>query len=105
MTEEQVHPTVQRDPEAGASALRLLIVDDDPLGRSLMEIMLSPFGYRIDFACDGQEALQAIKAQRHDLVFMDLILPDMSGMDVLRTLRNDAKVKVDNTVPKKEESS
>ena len=88
MTDEQVHRTIQSDPVAGASALRLLVVDDDPLGRSLMEIMLSPFGYRIEYACDGQEALQAIQSQRHDLVFMDLVLPDMNGMDVSRQVRD-----------------
>ena len=53
-----------------------------------MEIMLSPYGYRIEYACDGQEALQAIKSQRHDLVFMDLVLPDMNGMDVSRQVRD-----------------
>ncbi|HEX8991568.1 MAG TPA: response regulator [Anaerolineales bacterium] len=87
MTEEEVHDTGQSDTDAGAGALRLLIVDDDPLGRSLMKIMLAPYGYEIESACDGQEALQAIKSQRFDLVFMDLVLPDMNGMDVSRQVR------------------
>ncbi len=88
MTEEQVDRTVQSDPVAGERALRLLVVDDDPLGRSLMEIMLSPYGYQIEYACDGQEALQAIDAQHYDLVFMDLVLPDINGMDVSRQVRD-----------------
>lgn len=67
--------------------LQLLVVDDDVLGRSMMEILLSPEGYRLDFACDGAEALQAIKSRSYDLVFMDLVLPDMNGRDVCREVR------------------
>ncbi len=79
--------------EANSSAaqfgrsLRLLVVDDDELGRSMMDIMLSPHGYQLDFACDGSEALQAIKTGSYDLVFMDLVLPDMDGRDVCRQVR------------------
>jgi CheY-like chemotaxis protein/HPt (histidine-containing phosphotransfer) domain-containing protein len=87
VTEEQVHVTGQSNADAGVGALRLLVVDDDPLGRSMMEIMLAPHGYRIEFACDGQEALKAIESQHYDLVFMDLVLPDMNGMDVSRHVR------------------
>src|SRR5512141_982737 len=57
------------------------------MGRSVMQIMLSPQGYQLDFACDGAEALQAIKSQPYDLVFMDLVLPDMNGRDVCREVR------------------
>ncbi len=73
--------------EAGQSPLRVLIVDDDPLGRNMMGIMLAPLGYRLDFACDGSEALQAIETRSYAIVFMDLILPDMNGMDVSRQVR------------------
>ncbi len=67
--------------------LRILVVDDDALGRSLMDVMLSPHGYELDFASDGKEALEAIKTQSYDLVFMDLVLPDMNGRDVCRKVR------------------
>lgn len=67
--------------------LRLLIVDDDPLSRSMMDLMLAPHGYELGFACDGTEAVQAIKSGRYDMVFMDLILPDMNGRDVCREIR------------------
>lgn len=67
--------------------LRILVVDDDALGRSLMDVMLSPHGYELNFACDGKEALEAIRTQSYDLVFMDLVLPDMNGRDVCRKVR------------------
>lgn len=81
--------SVTSDPGTGQSAqpLRLLVVDDDALGRSMMEIMLAAQGFQLDFACDGAEALQAIKSQAYDLVFMDLVLPDMNGRDVCREVR------------------
>ena len=66
---------------------RLLIVDDDPLSRSMMDLMLAPHGYQLGFACDGAEALQAVESGQYDLVFMDLVLPDMNGRDVCRAIR------------------
>ena len=67
--------------------LRFLIVDDDDLNRNMMELMLAPQGFELEFACDGAEALDAIKSHAYDLVFMDLVLPDMSGRDVTRLVR------------------
>lgn len=81
-------PTASQSNTARAGRpLRVLIVDDDPLGRSIMEVMLSPHGYQLDFACDGKEALEAIETRPYDLVFMDLVLPDMNGRDVCRQVR------------------
>ena len=52
-----------------------------------MEVMLAPRGYELDFACDGREALAAIETRPYDLVFMDLVLPDINGRDVCRQVR------------------
>jgi two-component system, sensor histidine kinase and response regulator len=67
--------------------LRLLIVDDDPMNQNIMELMLSPLGYTLEYACDGAEALEAIKTKPYHLVFMDLMLPDINGTDVCRQVR------------------
>ncbi len=74
------------DP-AALGRLRLLVVDDDPLNQNIMELMLLPLGYELEYACDGAEALEAIKTKPYDLVFMDLMLPDMSGREVCRQVR------------------
>jgi two-component system sensor histidine kinase/response regulator len=71
----------------GNGHLRLLVVDDDPLNQNIMELMLAPLGYKLEYACDGAEALEAIKTKPYDLVFMDLMLPDLSGRDVCRQVR------------------
>jgi CheY-like chemotaxis protein len=52
-----------------------------------MELMLSPLGYTLEYACDGAEALEAIKTKPYHLVFMDLMLPDINGTDVCRQVR------------------
>ncbi|MGE5251682.1 MAG: response regulator [Bacteroidota bacterium] len=66
---------------------RILVVDDDDLNRSMMRLLLAQQGYVIEFAANGSEALQAIKSQKYDLVFMDIVLPDMNGRDVCRQVR------------------
>lgn len=88
MTNQEIVPAqAGKDLTGTGKVLRLLIVDDDPLSRSMMDLMLAPHGYKIDFACDGAEAIQAIQSGAYDLVFMDLILPDMNGRDVCREIR------------------
>ncbi len=83
--------TDRRQMNSGANPpvrpLRFLVVDDDALSRNMMDLMLSPHGYEIEFACDGAEALEAMQSRPYDLVFMDLVLPDMSGIDVTRQVR------------------
>lgn len=67
--------------------VRLLVVDDDNLSRSMMQILLTQQGYSVDFAANGSEALEAVKTREYDLVFMDLVLPDMNGRDLCRQVR------------------
>lgn len=66
----------------------ILVVDDDALNRSMIQIMLSQQGYGADYATNGAEALQSVEARRYDLIFMDLMLPDMNGRDVARRIRD-----------------
>jgi CheY-like chemotaxis protein/HPt (histidine-containing phosphotransfer) domain-containing protein len=67
--------------------LCLLIVDDDQLNQTMMRLMLAPEGYSLEFASSGSEALEAIETRRIDLVFLDLILPDINGRDVAKQVR------------------
>ncbi|HEY0441885.1 MAG TPA: response regulator transcription factor [Xanthobacteraceae bacterium] len=69
-----------------AAPLRVLIVDDEPPIRKLLRMGLNTQGYETIDAANGKDALEAIK-QRLDLVILDLGLPDMSGHDLLRTIR------------------
>jgi CheY-like chemotaxis protein len=63
---------------------RVLIVDDDSSIRSLLVAILRLRGYRMLEARNGREALAAMRTGNTDLVIMDLVMPELSGWDVLR---------------------
>ncbi len=66
--------------------LRVLIVDDEPPIRKLLRMGLGTQGYEVIDAPNGKTALEAM-ANRPDLIILDLGLPDMQGMDLLRRMR------------------
>jgi two-component system KDP operon response regulator KdpE len=67
--------------------MKVLLVDDDTTLRRTLGIGLRADGHEVLFAADGRTALQALREDRPDLVVLDLGLPDLSGIEVLRTLR------------------
>lgn len=62
---------------------RVLIADDDPAIRRMLAVTLGKQGYDTADACDGQEALDAMQAGHVDLVLLDLMMPKMTGWQVL----------------------
>jgi DNA-binding response OmpR family regulator len=68
---------------------RLLIVEDDPTLRQALAFNLSREGYDVATAANGEAALQSARNERLDLVLLDVMLPGMSGVEVLRVLRRD----------------
>src|SRR6185369_1580545 len=65
----------------------LLLVDDDSSSRALLRHYLQPHGFDITDAASGAEALAVLEGQRFDLVLLDVEMPEMGGLDVLRALR------------------
>ena len=71
------------------SGARVLVVDDDAASRRLVEVRLRALECQVAMAADGHEALAAIKQQTPALVLLDLQMPRMGGMDLLRKLKEE----------------
>ena len=82
----QLRERVASHQPAGKS---ILIVDDDPNIRSLLQQEFLEAGYHVRLAADGREALQRIREQRPGLVVLDVMMPEMNGFDVAAVLKND----------------
>ncbi len=65
----------------------ILIADDDPQLVRLIALTLLLEGYEVLVASDGQQALEQIKAQKPDLVLLDVMMPKMDGFTVFRRVR------------------
>ncbi len=72
----------------GANAVpRILIVEDEPAVRFSLRVASEREGWQTVEATTGEQALAAVRRQRPDLVLLDIMLPDMSGLDVCRQIR------------------
>lgn len=69
---------------------RILVVDDEPDITALVAYHLARSGYRVSTASSGSDALKAVANERPDLIVLDLMLPGLSGFDVLQELRRRA---------------
>jgi len=65
----------------------LLVVDDNEMNRDMLARRLKKQGYMVSLAKDGHEALEKLKAERFDLILLDVMMPEISGLDVLKTAR------------------
>lgn len=68
--------------------MRILIVDDDPRIVRALEITLAAHGYEVSSAGDGHRAIEGAASARPDLIVLDLGLPGISGVDVIRSVRS-----------------
>ena len=71
-----------------AERARVLVVDDDPLTLGAVVDMLKPDGYRLEEARSGRQALAQMARFKPDCVILDYAMPGMSGLEVLRALRD-----------------
>lgn len=68
--------------------LRVLLVDDSRFLRTACERALLKAGYQVEIAVDGEEALTLAAQTNYDLIILDMLLPKLSGVEVLRRLRS-----------------
>jgi DNA-binding response OmpR family regulator len=80
-------------PDAPARPPRILIADDNPQGVELLEAYLGDGDYEIRTAADGEETLTQVRQWQPDLILLDIMMPKISGFEVCKRLRRDAKTK------------
>jgi CheY-like chemotaxis protein len=67
---------------------RILVVEDDLFLRELYTDILSGEGYRVDSATDGEAALEKMKVGGYDLILLDIIMPKIDGLSVMKQIKN-----------------
>ena len=72
---------------------RIVLAEDEPQIAKLVEFKLKKEGYLVTWKEDGEEALKAIKADKPDLILLDIMMPVMDGYEVLRHIREDENLK------------
>jgi CheY-like chemotaxis protein len=69
--------------------MKLLLIDDSTVNNILIQSILEENGYDVRTALNGKEALKEIKKNPPDLIFLDLMMPEISGFELLEKFRHD----------------
>jgi len=77
-----------------SATITVLVVDDEPILRETISFNLKRAGYQVAFAADGEEALETARSVRPDVIVLDIMLPKLDGLQVLRTLREESNVPI-----------
>jgi DNA-binding NtrC family response regulator len=87
LMEEPVGPPFMGSPAPGP--IPVLLVDDEALTREFYGDLLTQHGFHVHTASSGQEALQAARSHPVEIVILDIVMPGMSGLEVLQRLRDE----------------
>ena len=73
----------------GVAPARVLVVDDTALNRDLLTRRVEKLGHQVRTAENGRQALELVRAERFDVVLLDLMMPELGGDEVLRIMKDD----------------
>ncbi len=76
------------------SRATILVVDDEDINVMLIRSILEANGYGVEEAYSGRECIAKVKAAQPALILLDILMPEMSGVEVCRTLRKELKVDI-----------
>ncbi|MCF7970630.1 MAG: response regulator [Methylococcaceae bacterium] len=71
----------------------ILVVDDMPIERENISLILNTAGYYVETAASGKDGLKALETYQPDLIFMDIVMPEMDGFNACRQITNNDKTK------------
>jgi len=74
-------------PKAGRDEVRVLVVDDEPANLDALQLLLEKAGFIVLKAPGGKQGIAAARSKRPDLILLDLLMPDVTGFDVVEALR------------------
>ncbi|HUR50255.1 MAG TPA: response regulator [Acidimicrobiales bacterium] len=72
--------------------MKIVVVEDDPVVRELIEFKLSSAGHEVLLEADGEAGLNTVKTARPDLVILDWMMPKLTGLEVCEAIRADAEI-------------
>ena len=72
---------------------KILLIEDDAYVRDLYQTVLKKEGYSVDIAKDGEEALEVVGQGEYNLILLDIMLPKLTGIEVLKRLKDEASTK------------
>lgn len=72
---------------------KILIADDNENIRDALTYLLEDEGYELMLAKDGADALRKVRERKPDILFLDIMMPEINGYDVCRTIKNDPDLK------------
>jgi len=76
-------------PKRDIAAATILVIEDDALNTALFKEILTARGYHLLFAGTGRKALEMLGETRPDLIIMDIVVPEISGLDLIRMIKGD----------------
>ncbi len=88
VSEEQVKEDDEAQKIASLKGKQILIAEDNLINQEIVAAMLDEYALSIDFADNGQEAVKAVQEKEYALIFMDLQMPIMNGLDATKEIRN-----------------